>query len=322
MMIAITGASGLLGRYLVERLKLDGHEVVAVVRNPNFPAPKGVVIRQADLIDPLSIHEAFQGVDAVIHAAALVSFNPRRRKEILDVNVGGTRNVINACLKLGIKNIIHISSVSALGRKPGTPISESDTWTGQYTSDYGTSKYLAELEVFRGAEEGLIVSIVNPSVILSGYPIHRSSGSLLDYVWKESRFYTDGILNYVDVRDVVDTVCQLLQSPRPAERYILSAGSITFKDFFVRVASTWGKRAPSFRVPGRLVYAFALAEELRCLMMGTEPIVTRQSAPSATKNFSYDNSRSRQELEVRYRELDDSIAWCCAEYAHHVKGNK
>ncbi len=322
MMVAITGASGLLGRHLVERLRSEGVAVVAIVRDPQVRFPEGVVVRQGDVVDPLAIQEALEGVDAVIHAAALVSFNPRRRKEILDVNVDGTRNVVNACLKLGIKNIVHISSVSALGRKPGAVITEEDTWTDQYSSDYGTSKYLAELEVYRGAEEGLTVSLVNPSVILSGTPLHRSSGSLFDYVWKERRFYADGFLNYVDVRDVGDAVHHLLKNPRPGERFTLSAGTLPYLDFFSRVAHQWKKRAPSVRIPGPLVYAFGLAEEIRCWVIGAEPLITRQSAASTTHNFRYDTTKVQRDLGTRYRDLDETIGWCCAEYAQHVNRNK
>lgn len=321
-MIAITGASGLLGRHLVEKLRSEGVDVIAVVRDTQVSFPDGVDVRQGDVVDPLAIQEAIEGADAVIHAAALVSFNPRRRKEILNVNVDGTRNVVNACLKLGIKTLVHISSVSALGRKPGTAITEEDTWTDQYSSDYGTSKYLAELEIYRGAEEGLTVGIVNPSVILSGYPIHRSSGSLFDYVWKERRFYADGILNYVDVRDVGDAVFQLLKNPRPGERFTLSAGTLPYRDFFSRVAHQWKKRAPSVKIPGALLYAFGLAEEIRCWLIGAEPLITRQSAASTAHNFRYDTSKAQRDLGTQYRELDESIAWCCAEYGQHVSRNK
>lgn len=321
-MVAITGASGLLGRHLVDRILSEGVGVIAIVRDPQVRFPDGVLVRQGDVVDPLAIQEAIEGADAVIHAAALVSFNPRRRKEILDVNVDGTRNVVNACLKLGIKNLIHISSVSALGRKPGVAITEENTWTDQYSSDYGTSKYLAELEVYRGAEEGLIVGLVNPSVILSGTPVHRSSGSLFDYVWKERRFYADGILNYVDVRDVGDAVYELLKNPKPGERFTLSAGTLPYLDFFKRVAHRWNKRAPSLRIPGALVYAFGLAEEMRCWVIGAEPLITRQSAASTTHNFRYDTSKAQRDLGTRYRDLNETIDWCCAEYAQHVSRNK
>lgn len=321
-MIAVTGASGLLGRHLVDKLLEEGEQVIAVVRDGSARFPEGVLVRAADLMDSFALQEALKGVHAVVHCAALVSFNPRRRSEIMRVNVEGTRNLVNICLQERIPNLIQISSVSALGRKPGVLIREEDPWTDQYATDYATSKYLAELEVFRGAEEGLTVGLVNPSVILSGNPLHRSSGSLFDYVWRGRRFYTEGTFNYVDARDVSDAVYSLIRNPRPGERFILSAGNISYFDFFSRLARHWQKRSPSIRIPHALVAAFGFTEEIRCWLTGREPLVTRQSAAMTVRDFRYDNSKGMNILGVRYRTLDETVEWCCAQYAQHVSGNK
>lgn len=321
-MIAVTGASGLLGRHLVDKLLAEGEQVIAVVRDVSARFPEGVLVRPADLMDTFAIREALKGADTVVHCAALVSFNPRRRDELLRVNVEGTRNLVNICLQERISHFIQISSVSALGRKPGVLIREEDPWTDQYASDYATSKYLAELEVYRGAEEGLTVGLVNPSVILSGNPLHRSSGSLFDYIWKGRRFYTDGTFNFVDARDVSDAVYALIKNPRPGERFILSAGNISYLDFFSRLARQWKKRPPSVRIPHALVTAFGLTEEIRCWLTGREPLVTRQTAAMTVMEFRYDNSKAMNVLGTRYRTLDETLAWCCSQYAQHVSGNK
>lgn len=322
-MIVVTGASGLLGQHLVETLAQRGVAVTALVRKNSRPAfPPGVATREGDVLDPLSLMEALQGADAVIHAAALVSFNPRRREEIYAVNVEGTRNLINACLKAGIQEIVHISSVAALERKSGSPITEADPWTGLFTNDYARSKYLAELEAFRGCEEGLKVSVVNPSVILSGQPLHRSSGSLLDYAWNERRLYTEGNLNYVDVRDVSDAVLKLIESPQPGERFTLCGGNIRYLEFFHAVARRWSKRPPSLRLPSAAVRIFGYAEELRGLLTGREPLVTRDSAAMTVRDFRYDTSKAESKLGLRFRKLDDTLDWCCTRYAQEVNGNK
>jgi dihydroflavonol-4-reductase len=274
--------------------------------------PGNVKKRQGDVLDPVSLLEAFEGITTVIHCAAYVSFNPRRRKKLLEVNVEGTKHVVNACLQKGIRNLIHVSSVAALGSVPGQPISEESTWTNEVSSDYGLSKYLAELEVFRGAEEGLTVSIVNPSVILSAVRLHRSSAALLDYVWNERKFYTKGSLNYVDGRDVTEAVFRLYQHPRPGEKFILSAGSLPLKDFFERVAGQLNKRAVSVRIsPG-----------LSAFVTGREPMITRQSARLAQQTFHFENKKAQQVLGLQFRSLDETIAWCSADYVRNVKLNK
>lgn len=321
-MVAVTGASGLIGRHIVEKLVAEGVAVVALVRDPlnNFPAP--VIVRQIDILDPLSMEVALEGASTVIHSAAFVSFNPRKRNRIVEVNVEGTRHLINLCLRMEIKNFIHISSVAALGRKQGEPVTEDHLWTGLHASDYARSKYLAELEVYRGAEEGLIVSLVNPSVVLSASQLHRSSATLFDYIWKENRFFTNGMLNYVDVRDVADAVYELLQRPHPGQKFILSAGSISYDDFFKRVAFRWKKRAPFIKIPSSMVSVFGWLEEIRSILLQREPLVTRQSAAMASRSFSYDNSKAKHLLGIRFRPIDDTIAWCCEAYLRNVKGNK
>lgn len=322
-MILVTGASGLLGQHLVHTLTGQGHAVRVLIRNTSQALfPTGIDLQEGDVLDIASLEPALRDIDTVVHAAALVSFNPQRRAEIYAVNVEGTRNVVNASLQQGVKTLVHISSVAALGRKQNAPISEADPWTGMFATDYARSKYLAELEVFRGGEEGLTVSLVNPAVILSGQPLHRSSGSLLDYAWKQRLFYTSGHLNYVDVRDVADAVLRLINLPQPGERFTLCGGNIPYADFFRAVAQRWNKRAPSIRIPGPTVYAFGLAEELRGLLTGQEPQVTRQSAAMTVRNFRYDCSKAVRQLGVHFHPLEETLDWCCARYAQDVSRNK
>ena len=312
-MVALTGATGLLGRHILDKFIEENVETIALCR-PEYPhgVRSGAFIKQADVLDPVSLREAFEGVDTVIHAAAFVSFNPRRRKKIFEVNVEGTRNVVDACLLLGIKNLVHISSVAALGRTPAHVITEESKWTGLMRSDYAESKYLAELEVFRGAEEGLNVSLVNPSVILSASQRERSSGTLFNYVWKQRPFYTDGKLNYVDARDVADAVFKLYRNPQPGEKFILCAGQVTYQQFFTMVAKALNKRAPSIKVGPFLSYWAGLAEEARATLLNGEPMVTRQSARMAMQSFAYSNAKA-QSIGLTFRSLADTIAWSCGE---------
>lgn len=321
-MVAVTGASGLIGRHIVEKLVSEGTVVVALVRNPSAAFPAQVIVRHADVLDPLAMEVALEGVSAVIHTAAFVSFNPRKRKDIMEVNVDGTRHLINLCLRMGVKHFIHISSVAALGRKPGEIVTEDHLWTGLGATDYALSKYLAELEVYRGAEEGMIVNLLNPSVVLSASQLHRSSATLFDYVWNENRFYTHGMLNYIDVRDVADAVHLLLLQPQPGQKFILSAGSISYKEFFTRVATQWKKQAPNIKIPLSLAVMFGWLEEIRSILLRREPLVTRQSAAITVRSYKYDNSRARALLGVPFREINQTIAWCCEDYKQNIKRNK
>lgn len=320
--IAITGASGLLGGHLMDALLQHGYRITAVVRNPESLSPRaGVDIRIADIEDPLSLLEAFEGADGVVHAAGLVSFNPRRREKIFDVNVRGTAHVVNACLQLGIKKLIHISSVAALGRKSGIVLNEDSKWIDVPASPYAVSKHRAELEVYRGTEEGLQVSVVNPSVIISG-TTDRSSGTLLNYVWHERPFYTHGILNYVDARDVAEAVCLLMASPRPGQRFILNGGSVGYREFFAHAALRMNKKAPGLRLPASLAWWAGLAEECRSIIINREPMVTRQYAAMTNQVFQYDTSKVVNDLNFTFRTLTETLDWACDAYRRNVTGNK
>lgn len=319
-MIAITGATGLLGTHLVDRFAEAGLPVIALHRGKDS-LRKDVKKVQCDLLDPISLRDAFKDVHTVVHSAAMVSFNPRKRHEMFAVNIEGTKNVVNACLDAGVKNLIHISSVSALGRKNHAVIDEESKWSEENATDYGQSKYQAELEVFRGAEEGLVVSLVSPSVILSGAQPHRSSATLLDYIWNEKPFFTSGSLNYVDARDVAEAVFRLYKEPQPFEKFILSGGSIPYRDFFSLAAKRFGKKPPSIRLPKAVALMAGVAEELRCLVMGKEPAITRQTASMAVLSFSYNSSKVKEALGLEFRSLAETLDWCCAEYVRNVKGN-
>ncbi len=322
-MVAVTGATGLLGGHILDRFKIANVPITALCRaGQQEMLPQGMSKKEADILDPTSLIDAFEGATTVVHAAAFVSFNPRRKKKVFAVNVDGTRNVVNTCLQLGIQNLIHVSSVSALGRKSGNLTTEETKWDKTQRSAYGESKHLAELEVFRGAEEGLKVSIVNPSIVLSGSKPERSSATLFDYVWNEKSFYTKGMMNYVDARDVAEAIFKLYLQPKPGEKFILSAGSISFQDFFKAVAKKFNKKAPGFLVAPSTAQLAGWAEELLAILMNREPVVTRESARMAVQSFQYQNKKVIEMLDVQFQTLETTLEWCCAEYLRNVNPNK
>lgn len=322
-MIAVTGATGLLGSHILARLRAGDLPMTALHRpGHDDELPPDVARVEGDILDQPSLIDAFQNANTVIHAAAYVSFNPRHRKKIFAVNVEGTKNVVDTCLQVGVKNLIHISSVAALGRKSGMRTTEETKWDHTNASSYSESKHLAELEVFRGAEEGLNVSIVNPSVILSAAKPGRSSATLLDYAWNEKPFYTDGLLNYVDARDVAEAIYKLSLTPMNGEKFILSAGSVSFKDFFSRVAKQFGKKSPRFRINATTAALAGWGEELMGWLLNREPLVTRESARMAVQSFQYENKKAREKLNLEFQTLESTIAWCCADYLRNVNPNK
>lgn len=328
-MIAITGINGLLGSFIAKRLIEEKKSIVGIKREGSdvslLNALTGQLpLRDAEVSDSIGLTSAFEGADTVIHVAGLVSFNPQRMNEIMAVNIEGTRNVVNACLSAGVKRLVFISSVAALGRQKGVvELNEEAKWVeSSLNSHYAKSKYMAELEVYRGQEEGLEVAIVNPSIILAPTDWNKSSSQIFKYVWEERKFYTKGQINFVDVRDVADIVHLILTKNIFGEKFIANGGAVEWTDFFQMIGAKFNRQPPSIAVNKSLVYFVALAEEVRARIFGYEPAVTRQSVKMAKGKFYYSNKKSVERLEFQYRSIETTIAWCCQEYLQRYTTNK
>lgn len=189
MKILLTGATGLLGSSLAKRfasiaeihgLKRESSNIALVTSLP-------IKWHTGDLNDVQSLEDALEGIDMVIHAAALVSYNPKDEKALMKTNVEGTTNIVNAMLTKDVKKLIHISSIAALGRSPDiNTINENHKWIdSDLNTPYAISKYLSELEVWRGVQEGLEALVVHPSIILGKVGTGRSSTEIYNYVLEE-----------------------------------------------------------------------------------------------------------------------------------------
>jgi dihydroflavonol-4-reductase len=320
-MIAVTGANGLLGSFIVRKLYETNTPFIAICRKNSDTSLLSdirdtITWRHADINDPLLIEEALEGVTGVIHTAAMVSFNPRKKDTIFQCNTEGTKTIVNTCLIRGIKRLLHVSSVAALGRQKGQAITnETNKWIeSSLNSVYGKSKYLAELEVFRGQEEGLSTVIVNPSVILAPANWNNSSARLFKYVWSEKSFYIDGSLNYVDVRDVADAIFQLYHASIEGERFILSAGNIPFKIFFDKLGDSLHKRSPNVKLNKTFLHIIARLEHLRAVLTGADPLITKETARLADTFFLYDNQKVKKTIGFEFQSIDDTLEWCCQYY--------
>jgi dihydroflavonol-4-reductase len=328
-MIAVTGANGLLGSFIIRKLIEEKRQFVALKRdNSDTSLLKDVshqiTWRSADVLNPVLLEEALHDVTHVIHAAAMVSFNPRHAKKIIDINTIGTRNVVNACLGSSVKRLVHISSVAALGRQKDQPIiDEENKWIDSpLNSVYAESKYRAELEVFRGQEEGLSTIVLNPSVILAPADWNKSSAQLFKYVWDERPFYIDGNLNYVDVRDVVKATIFMIDASIENTRFILNAGNIPFLEFFRRVASEFNKKVPTIQLRRNFLQIAAVVESLRATFTNSEPLITRETVRLAGTRFSYKNDKIHKIMNLDFQTIDRTINWCSEYYLANLIDKK
>ncbi len=327
-MIAVTGANGLLGSFILRKLANEKIPVIGLHKKDSdlshLQELTNISWRELEILDPISVEEGIKDATHVIHTAASVSFNPRLQKNIMAVNVEGTRHIVNACLAQNVQQLIHISSVAALGRKKETPtIDEASRWVeNDLNTDYAKSKYLGEVEVWRGAEEGLPVTVINPSVILAPSNWGKSSAQLFHYVWKEKKIYARGLVNYVDARDVAEMAWQIYSQKITGERFIANGGNIEIKGLFDLMAIRFKKKAPSIEIHPRWVTAFARLEELRAQLMGREPLITRQTAKITKENFRYLSTKATGQLGISFRTLEETLDWCCNYYLQAYTTNK
>lgn len=324
-MILITGCNGLIGSFIARKFLREGYSIRAIRRQKsNMQLVKDIEHAiewvEGDILDPLFLTKALTGIDTVIHAAAIVSFSPADHENMFKVNIEGTSNIVNACLTKNIRKLYYISSIAALGRnKQSSLINEEAQWeSSAINSVYAETKHLAELEVWRGIAEGLQAVIVNPSIVLGPGDWDKSSTRLFKYIWEENPFYTEGCMNYVDVRDVADIIFRLINSEISSERFILNAGSISFRELFNKIAEQLEKKKPSIHImPWMAAIAWRI-ERLRSLLTGSNPLITQETALLAQTSFAYDNSKIRRTLPYTFRNLDDSIAWTCTELKNRL----
>jgi nucleoside-diphosphate-sugar epimerase len=257
-----------------------------------------------------------QDIEQVYHSAAIVSFNPARRHELFKINVEGTANVVNAALGAGVNKLVHVSSVAAMGRiRNNQVINESMYWTPETSnSNYGRSKYLAELEVWRGIAEGLPAVIVNPTIIFGAGNWQLGSSKIFKTVYDEFPWYTEGMSGFVDVRDVVKAMILLMDSDVVSERFILSSGNRHYRDVFNTIAKEFGKKPPHKKVTPFIASLVWRMEWLKSTLAKQEPLLTRETARTAQASVQFDNTKlMRLFPEFSYIPLDQSIADTCRE---------
>ena len=320
-MILVTGGAGLLGNVLIKRLLANGEKVRGIYNNTPL-AIKAVVNFESfkcDILDVYALEDAMENVTDVYHCAGLVSFIPKDEKKLYKINVEGTANVVNAALNAGVRKFIHVSSVAALGRiRPGEMIDETMVWSEETSnSKYGHSKYLGEIEVWRGVAEGLDAVVINPSIILGAGNWNEGSTKIFKSVYDEFPWYTEGTTGFVDVEDVAIAMIQLMKSDITAEKFITSAENISYQDMFTTMAKAFGKKVPLKKVTPFIAALTWRMENIKSKFTGIAPLLTKETADTAMTKVAYDNSKLLKALpDFRYKKMNDTITEICKKLIH------
>jgi nucleoside-diphosphate-sugar epimerase len=310
MRIFLTGGTGYIGRALARRLVEEGHEVRALVRATSRSEPLtalGIATFTGDLGDRASMREGMSGADWVIHAAAdLDPAGPPERMRA--ANVAGSENVASLACKLGVGRFLSVSSVAAFGGSPddGSPADESSAPREPFPTLYSATKRAGEEAVRAWTKRGLRVNTIYPSLVYGPPGKKEGANSFLRQIFKgryPALVGADRKTSWVFLDDLVAGMLAVLHRAPPGRDFIMAGDVISLRDLMARVAAAGGARAPRWKVPvGVARAAVTLATPLYRLR-GRRPPITAEQLRNLERNWVFDDSRARRELDWQPRDL-------------------
>jgi nucleoside-diphosphate-sugar epimerase len=339
-MILVTGGTGLVGSHLLAELVKQNQAIRAIYRSEEkLKLAKNVFSYyfeefddkfskiewvKADINDVPSLELAFKNINYVYHCAAIVSFNEKDYQSMRKTNIEGTANMINLSIANNIKKFCYVSSIATIEKntKKESLITEENEWNKESNNyGYAITKYGAEMEVWRGSQEGLRVVVVNPGVILGSGFWYSGPGELFTKMYNGFKFYTEGITGFVGVKDVVKTMIQLMESDIKNERFILISENKSFKNLFFKIADTFNKNRPSIKVGKTLSNIAWRIEKVKSLISGKPPLITKHSASASLSTYQYDSGKIKKYLNYKFESLDKTIQDACKNFEQDLIKN-
>jgi len=310
----ITGAAGFIGNVLARELLARGRKVRALVRSASDNSSLGGLKVEkvvGDIQDKDSLIKAFRGIDTVYHLAGKISIMPGDHTLIRNINLGGTKNVIDACLKCGVRRLVYTSSIHALEEPPvGTVIDESMPFDPNSSrGEYDRSKARASIEVAKAAKDGLDSVIVCPTGVLGPYDFRISSitQTFIDFACGRLNFIVDGAYDFVDVRDVAVGHILAAEKGKTGEKYLLSGQRITMDGMMSMLEEISGTRRPKYKVPVWLVKTAGLFTPVYYKLANKAPRFTIYSISTLQSNSVINHKKASSELGYRPRTVKESI---------------
>ncbi|MCP4120496.1 MAG: NAD-dependent epimerase/dehydratase family protein [Bacteroidetes bacterium] len=310
-MVAVTGASSQIGKYLVPHLLNSGKKVRILVNESEQPFHdidhQGLKCILGNILDITVLENLMEGVSTVYHAEGLDSLNINNKQQLYRENVEGTANVVNAALAAGVSKLVYFSSVYSLGDKAENgEFDEKTRWSNmKLASGYGWSKHLAEREVWRGVNEGLPAIILQTGIVLSGPGEQSISGEVMDNCMAMTKTYPSGLANIVDVIDVVNIAANLAESETKNEQYILVGHKVSYKDLLNSMSQLSGKRKQFKEVSYvHLKNRALLRRPLSFIGRQQRPIMTQTLAHILSDVRSFSNQKISDHLAYVFIDWD------------------
>ena len=323
-MILITGATGLVGSHLAMHLLENDQKIRAIYRDEKSIVKTKNLFEiynklylfekinwvKADINDISELDIAFADIEQVYHCAALISFDPKEEEKLRKTNIEGTANIVNFCLSKNVKKLCFVSSIAALGDLLDHEkiITEDTEWNPEKShSFYAISKYGAEIEVFRGQQEGLNVIIVNPGVILGAGFFDSGSGEIFSKVKKGLSYYTNGITGFVSVNDVVKSMFLLMKSDIHGEKFVLISENCSYKYLVETIANSLNVKKPTTKISKFITQIAWRIDWILANIFFQKRKISRDLANSLHNEDYYSNEKIKQTLNFEFETVFDTV---------------
>jgi dihydroflavonol-4-reductase len=313
-MDVVTGSNGSIGNVLVRELLKRGRTVRVFSRpTSDIKSLEGLEVEKVvgNIQDVDSLIKSFKGADIVYHLAAMISIMPGDRSLIRSINFEGTRNVVNACLRCGVKRLVYTSTIHALKEPPfGTVIDENMPFNPKNNrGEYDRSKALASLEVVKAAKNGLDSVLVCPTGVLGPYDFKISaiSQTFIDFINKKLKFMVNGAYDFVDVRDVAVGHILAAEKGKAGENYILSGERVTMDEIMSMLEVITGVEASRLRVPIWMAKIAGVFTPIYYKLTNTTPRFTGYSISTLQSNSYISHGKASKELGYSPRTVKQSI---------------
>ncbi|MCZ4317534.1 NAD-dependent epimerase/dehydratase family protein [Aequorivita viscosa] len=324
-MILVTGGTGLVGSHLLYFLLKENTTVRAIHRkNSDIQAIKKVFALYtsevdslfnkiewvaADIIDIPALTEAFKNITTVYHCAAIINFETSKYSLLKKINEEGTANIVNLCLSNHVEKLCYVSSVATLGSNLNNRlVNEENPWNPDEKNNvYAITKYAAEMQVWRGTQEGLNAVIVNPGVILGVSPHDGGSSRIISLGKRGVSYYPSGTMGIVDVKDVVKAMKALMESEIVNQQFILVGENIPYKELLSKLAILFGTKPPTKKLSKRLMFFLSGMDWLSNKLFNTDRSITKSMVRAMFKTSNYDSSKIKNTLNFEFTPTEETL---------------
>lgn len=330
-MILVTGGTGLVGAHLLvaltktesvvratHRAKSDLEQVRKIFSyySDNYQANyKKIEWIVANINDIPALELAFEGITHVYHCAALISFNPKNFNKLQKINCEGTANIVNLSLAKKIKKLCYVSSIATIGKDVNnSEVNEESDWNNKDANVYALTKYNAEMEVWRGSQEGLPVIIFNPGVIIGPGFWNTGSGTLFKTTAKGYNYFPPNGTGFITVNDVVKLLILGMNSDVTKERFIAISQNKAYQEILNLVSDKLDVKPPTKELKFWQLQILWRLDWLKSLLTNTQRKLTSNTVISLRERKNYSNQKAKETFNYTFETIESTLGFCCEKF--------